>query len=152
MKNTEINRILPEELQHTSGARLVATFYSEAITALEDAIDAIAHGDIERRYNSVVVATGLIAELAYALDEEAGGEIAQNLGQLYVFILTHLPRVNIDNDPNPARNAIRLLAPLRDAWNELDARLDAEAETGHPVEATNIAGAGDSAAAAPMTA
>ena len=152
MKKTDINDILPQELQHASGARLVATFYNEAIAALEDAVDAIAQGDIERRYNSVVVATGLIAELAYALDEDAGGEIAQNLGQLYVFILTHLPKVNIDNDPNPARNAIRLLTPLRDAWDELDARLDAETETGHPVEATNIAGAGDSAAAALMTA
>jgi len=152
MKKTNINDILPEELQHASGARLVATFYSEAIAALEDAIEAIEQGDIERRYNSVVVATGLIAELAYALDEDAGGEIAQNLGQLYVFILTHLPRVNIDNDPNPARNAIRLLKPLRDAWDELDTRLDAETEAGHPVEATNIAGAGDNAAAALMTA
>jgi len=148
MQYKDINDILPEELQHASGARLVATFYDEAILALEDAIEAIAEGDIERRFNSVVVATGLIAELAKALDEEAGGEIAQNLGQLYIFILTHLPQVNINNDPNPARNAIRLLKPLRDAWDELDARLDAEADQ----SVNTIAGSGDNAGAALMTA
>jgi len=148
MQYTDINDILPEELQHASGARLVATFYDEAIAALEDAIEAIAEGDIERRFNSVVVATGLIAELAKALDEEAGGKIAQNLGQLYIFILTHLPQVNINNDPNPARNAIRLLKPLRDAWDELDARLDADADQ----SVNTIAGTGDNAGAALMTA
>jgi len=150
MQNTDLNKYLPEELQHASNVRLVATFYDEAILALEEAIEAIAQGDIERRCNAVVVATGLVAELAYALDEEAGGEIARNLGQLYVFILGHLPRINLDNDPNPARNAIRLLTPLRDAWDELDARLDAEAETS--VDTTRIAGAGDAAGAALMTA
>jgi len=150
MQYTDIHDVLPEELQDVSGARLVATFLDETITALEDAIEAIAEGDIERRFNSVVVATGLIAELAKALDEENGGEIAQNLGQLYIFILTHLPNVNIHNDPNPARNAIRLLKPLRDAWDELDLRLDAEAE--EKVKAPSHAGAGDTAGAALMTA
>jgi flagellar secretion chaperone FliS len=150
MQYTDISDILPEELRHVSGARLVATFYDEAIAALEDAIEAIAEGDIERRFNSVVVATGVITALANALDEEAGGEIAQNLGRLYLFIVSHLPRININNDPNPARNAIRLLKPLRDAWDELDSRLDAEDD--QSLEATSLAGAGDTAGAAHMTA
>jgi flagellar protein FliS len=150
MQPTDINDILPEELQNVSGARLVATFYDETIAALEDAIEAIAEGDIERRFNSIFVATGLIVELAKALDEEAGGEIARNLGQLYTFILTHLPRVNLDNDPNPARNAICLLKPLRDAWDELDNRLDTEAD--RSVDTPSLAGVGDNAGAALMTA
>jgi len=149
MNQTEMTEFLPEELRNASGARLVATFYDEAINALEESIEAIEQGDIQRRYDSVMVATGLIAELAYALDEETGGAIAHNLGRLYVFILTHLPRINIDNDPAPARNAIHLLAPLRDAWEELDARLVAQ-ET--PIEAPTLAGAGDTAGAALMTA
>ena len=150
MQTTDINDILPKELQHVSGARLVATFYDEAIAALEDAIEAIAAGDIERRFNSIVVATGLIVELAKALDEEAGGEIAQNLGKLYIFIVSQLPLVNINNDPNPARNAIRLLSPLRDAWDELDTRLDAGDD--RSVDTSTFAGTGDNAGAALMTA
>jgi flagellar protein FliS len=152
MSKTEITEILPEELQDVSGARLVATFYDEAIAALEDAIEAIEQGDIQRRYDSMIVAIGLIAELAYALDEEAGGDIAHNLGQLYTFILAQLPMVNIMNDPIPARNAVRLLSPLRDAWDELDTRMEAEAETSNPVDAPALAGAGDTAGAALMTA
>jgi flagellar protein FliS len=150
MQYTDINDILPEELRDVSAVGLVAAFYDETIAALEDAIEAIAEGDIERRFNSIFVATGLIAELAKALDEEAGGEVAQNLGQLYIFILTLLPRVNIDNDPNPARNAICLLKPLRDAWHELDSRLEADAD--RPVDSPSLAGAGDNAGAALMTA
>ena len=116
---------LPEELREMSQSRLVVVFYDQAIAALEDAIAAIEESDVERRFNAVKTATGLINELSLSLDESAGGEIAHNLGGIYAFILGRLPQVNTQNDPKPADEAIRLLRPLRDAWEELDRKIQA---------------------------
>lgn len=116
---------LPDELRDVSQCRLVVTFYDQIVAALEDAIDAIEAGDIERRYNAVVVATGLISELQLSLDEEFGGDIARNLGQIYSYVLNRLPQVNTYNDPAPAENGLRLLKPLRDSWVELDEMIEA---------------------------
>lgn len=116
---------LPDELRDVSQCRLVVTFYDQIVAALEDAIDAIEAGDIERRYNAVVVATGLISELQLSLDEEFGGDIACNLGQIYSYVLNRLPRINTHNDPAPAENGLSLLKPLRDSWVELDEMIEA---------------------------
>ncbi len=116
---------LPDELRDASQCRLVVTFYDQIVAALEEAIVAIEAGEIERRFNAVTVATGLISELHLALDEEFGGDIARNLGQIYTFILTRLPRVNTHNDPAPAENSLSLLKPLRDSWVELDQMIEA---------------------------
>ena len=85
MTNTANN--IPEELRELSQSALVVMFYDQAMTALEDAIDAIDEGDIERRFNAVKVGTGLISQLALSLDDQSGGEIAHNLGSIYDFIL-----------------------------------------------------------------
>ena len=116
---------LPDELRDASQCRLVVTFYDQIVASLEEAIEAIEAGEIERRYNAVKVATGLISELHLALDEEFGGDIARNLGQIYTYVLTRLPRVNTHNDPAPAENGLRLLKPLRDSWAELDQMIEA---------------------------
>lgn len=122
---------IPEELRELSQSALVVMFYDQAMTALEDAIDAIDEGDIERRFNAVKVGTGLISQLALSLDDQSGGEIAHNLGSIYDFILARLPQINIKNDPVPAEEAIKLLRPLRDAWAELDRRIAAGEIDGH---------------------
>lgn len=116
---------LPEEFRDISASRLVVMLYDEIIAALKEAIEAIADGDIARRFEAVKVATALLGELAYALDETVGGDVAKNLGGLYTFILRHLPLVNTQNDPKPAADALKLLLPLREAWAELDRRITA---------------------------
>ena len=116
---------LPEELRDASQCRLVVTFYDQIVAALEEAIDAVEAGEIERRYNAVKVATGLISELHLSLDEEFGGEIARNLGQIYSYVVNRLPRINTHNDPAPAEIGLRLLKPLRDSWVELDEMIEA---------------------------
>ena len=116
---------LPEELRDASQCRLVVTFYNQIVAALEEAIETIEAGEIERRFNAIKVATGLISELRQSLDMEFGGDIARNLEQIYTYVLNRLPRVNTHNDPTPAINGLRLLKPLRDSWVELDEMIEA---------------------------
>ena len=52
-----------------------------------------------------------------------GGEIASNLDQLYRYVITQLPMINIRNDAALTQSLIDLLTPLRDSWVELDERI-----------------------------
>ncbi len=116
-----------DNFMESSASRLavIHVLYDEAIAALQAAIDAIEDGDIERRFNSIAMASEFIAHLYMTLDVQRGGEVAENLARIYSFILGNLAFVNIHNDPQIAKDAIALLEPLRDSWQELDARLAA---------------------------
>jgi flagellar protein FliS len=110
-----------------SSARQVALLYDRTISSLKEAIHAIEASDIERRCTANRRAMEIIGQLAMALDCETGGEIAANLDRLYRFMLLQLPTVDIANDPQPARDVIALIEPLRRSWHELADRLAAEA-------------------------
>ena len=105
-----------EELGEAFPSALVVMLYDEAIEK----------GDIEARFIATAKVADIISQLYLALDLEQGGEIAENLGGIYNFILTQLPRVNFHDDVEMARQAIGLLRPVRDSWFELDERIRGE--------------------------
>ncbi len=115
-----------DELLQASPSRMVVMCYDETLQALEMAVDAVERGDIEARFNAVTVASELLCTLFLCLDMEEGGEIAENLGRIYEYVLKSLPQVNLFDDAEPAERAIKLLTPLRDSWLELDSRSDDE--------------------------
>src|SRR3546814_18805624 len=78
---------------------------------------------IEERCNRLNVVTEIIATLHMGLDMENGGEISEELGRLYRFILARLIRINIQSDAAGAAKIIDLLTPLREAWDEVDQRM-----------------------------
>lgn len=107
-----------------SPARLVVMLYDRAIQSLNDAIKAIEAGDIERRWKSNKNANEIITHLAMTLNFEQGGEIALNLNDLYRFMLRTLVNVDVRNDPQAARDVIKLLEPLRASWDQLAKGVD----------------------------
>lgn len=127
MKNQATQHYKNQELMTASPARLVVMLYDRAIYSLNDAIKAIEASDIERRWKSNKNANEVITHLAMTLDFEKGGQIAQNLNDLYRFMLRTLVNVDVRNDPQPARDAIRLLEPLRQSWDQIAKGNDAAA-------------------------
>ena len=127
MKNQATQHYKNQELMTASPARLVVMLYDRAIYSLNDAINAIEAGDIERRWKSNKNANEVITHLAMTLDFEKGGQIAQNLNDLYRFMLRTLVNVDVRNDPQPARDAIKLLEPLRQSWDQIAKGNDAAA-------------------------
>ena len=127
MKTEATRHYKNQELMTASPARLVVMLYDRAIFSLNDAIKAIETGDIERRWKSNKNANEVITHLAMTLDFEKGGKIAQNLNDLYKFMLLTLINVDIRNDPQPARDVIKLLEPLRQSWDQIAKGNDAAA-------------------------
>ena len=108
-----------QQVMTASPAELVALLYDKAIVSLREAIQAIEKGAVNERWTANNKATEIITHLMNTLDYEAGGEIAQNLQQLYRFMLDRLFEVDMRNDADAARGVIGLLEPLRDSWREL---------------------------------
>jgi flagellar protein FliS len=114
-----------ERILDASPSRLIVMLYDEALKNLETAVAAIESGDIETRCHAINQTVEIICHLYLTLDAQQGGEIAEKLGAVYRFVLARLPRVNVTNDADPAREAIRLLTPMRASWRELDERIEA---------------------------
>lgn len=141
---TDISKYLTQEVMTASPAKLVSMLYDKVVLSLKEAIAAIESGDIESRWRANARAMEIVTHMWSTLDVEKGGEIARNLESLFSFMLIRLPEIDIRNDPEPAREVIGLIEPLRDAWREL-ARRDgggrpAGAETGRPAVANSASG------------
>ena len=123
------------EVTRARPTKVVVMLYDEALAALSAAIEAMKQNEIEERCNCVNVVTEIIGTLHMSLDMERGGEIAEQLGSLYRFILAQLIGINIRSDVAGAQKVIELLKPLREAWVEVDQRL-AEGADSDSIEET----------------
>jgi flagellar secretion chaperone FliS len=111
-----------QQLNGASPALLVAMLIEKAIVSLKEAIRAIESRDVQARWKANNRASEIINHLWLTLDTKAGGEIAQNLDQLYRFMMSHLVKVDMKNDPKPAAEVIELLEPLLESWRTLARR------------------------------
>ncbi|WP_119459817.1 flagellar export chaperone FliS [Rhodospirillaceae bacterium SYSU D60014] len=109
-----------EDMMAAAPSRIVVMLYDEAIGALRTAIEACKADDIEQRCGAVTAATEIVGHLYMHLDLERGGEVALGLGAIYGQIIGRLPRVNLYNDFETAEEAIAMLEPLRESWEQLD--------------------------------
>lgn len=106
-----------EELDCGPGERAIVVFYDQAIDYLHAAIGAIARNDIQERCDALTAAAELLGEMLQCMDLDSDDPIVANLHKIHTFIITRLPRVNVENDARFAAESIRLLKPIRDSWS-----------------------------------
>ena len=106
-------------VQSSSPLQLVVLLYDGAIKHMSAARDAMARRDLVARREGFSRAMAIVAELQSTLNLKEGGEVAQSLDRLYVYVLDLLVQANVRHDPRPLEEAERLLAPLRDAWSQV---------------------------------
>lgn len=104
---------------------LVVRLYEGAIHQLRKAIRCIDARDIKGRYEANRRAYEIIEHLLCTLNLEKGGQIADNLAQLYRFMMRRLIDVDVQNSAQAAEDVIALLDPLHQAWRKLDHELAA---------------------------
>ncbi|HTV97427.1 MAG TPA: flagellar export chaperone FliS [Steroidobacteraceae bacterium] len=109
-----------------SPTRLVQIMYEQILAQL-----ATAQGCMERIESNLplneVIAKGksmgrairLINQLNVTLDLERGGQIAENLRALYVYILARLTQANVTNDPGIVAEVSALLRKIKSGWDQI---------------------------------
>jgi len=70
----------------------------------------------ESVHNKLIKAQKIITELTVSLNMEAGGEVAENLKSLYVYLHMRLVEANIENNGDKIDEVVRILKELREAW------------------------------------
>jgi flagellar secretion chaperone FliS len=109
-----------------SPTRLVQIMFEQILADL-----AIAQGCMERIKNNVPVsdvvtkgkslgkAIRLISELDATLDMERGQQIAQNLHNLYLYMLDRLTQANVTNDARIVAEVASLVHRIKAGWDPI---------------------------------
>lgn len=112
---TNIESIVHEATPH----KLIEMLFKGAKDALAQAIGAIERGDFEAKSLKISKAAEIILNLRTYLDKEKGGELADNLNELYTYMATSLIDANRLNDAEKLREIASLIDTVSDAWSSL---------------------------------
>ena len=98
--------------------QLVVMLFDGALRFSRRAVNAFEAGQLPQATQAVGRVTAIVNELNATLDTEAGGDIARNLRSIYGFVNRHLLEAVRLSDPTRVRQAMNLLAELREAFSE----------------------------------
>ena len=102
-----------------SKGRLIVMLYEGAIKFMNLATRELEAGDYASKGEHITKAQDIINELNAVLDMDAGGEVAANLRRLYCFMIKRLSEANINKDPRPIRDVIKLIEELNQSWKAI---------------------------------
>ena len=108
------------DIDTSSPLRLVVLLYDGAIRFFQLSEKAYSEGDTEKARMYILRAEKVILELLGSLNFEAGGEIAENLADLYRFIIGHYAEINESNYQEIIGANCKILTGLREAWSQLE--------------------------------
>jgi flagellar protein FliS len=112
---TNIESIVHEATPH----KLIDMLFKGAKDALAQAIGAIERNDFEAKSKKISKATEIILNLQTYLDKDKGGEVADNLNELYTYMATTLIDANRLNDASKVREVAGLLETVSDGWRSM---------------------------------
>ncbi len=114
------------QVESRSQLELVVLLYDGLVRFLTEGRDAIARRDLYAKRTAIARGLAILGHLQSTVDREKGGEIAKQLAPLYAYISRRIVDANVKMDVEPLDEALRLIAPLREAWTEIAAAQSAK--------------------------
>jgi flagellar protein FliS len=100
--------------------QLIILLYDGAELAVRMAIKHMQEGDIRQKVTAINKASTIILEgLLAALDPNQGGELASQLGALYLYMVQRLTLAHASNQRAPLDEVLGLLRELHAAWQQI---------------------------------
>ncbi len=139
MNKNPLNAYRQTKVKTASQGRLIVMLYDEALKQMDIAIDELGSSNrkLDNVHNSIVKAQEVITELMASLDFEKGGDIAQNLYNLYMFFNQQLLQANINKTSATLVEVRSMMEQLRSAWASIEGQT---AVGGDAPMGVNIAG------------
>ena len=107
------------ELTTLIQVEIIARLYEALESSIHRAQKALLEGKIAKKGENISRALSIITELDSALNRKEGGEIALNLEAIYHYLTVQITEANLKNDPVCLENALKVINPIREAWQEL---------------------------------
>ena len=100
--------------------KLILLLFEGASLAISSALGHMARNEVAQKGRSISHAIAIINKgLQASLDMKAGGEIAQNLFDLYDYMTRRLLHANLNNDPEALKEVLKLIGELKGAWEAI---------------------------------
>ena len=110
-------------LADASSHEVIAQMYRTALTRIAEAKGSIERGEIGRKGEQIGKALAIVEGLLMSLDNEQGGEIAENLTRLYDYMARSLVKANLEDDAAALDEISGLIRELRDGWEAIPVEL-----------------------------
>lgn len=114
---TSTNAYTKVDVETASQGKLVVMLFNGAIKRAEEAKRQLEKGKGEGVHNNLIRAQEIVAELRASLDMKHG-DVATNLDRLYEYFQHLLVTANVRKSEEPIEQCIRLMADMRDTWEE----------------------------------
>ena len=106
-------------VENQTPGRIVVMLYDGAVKFLNKAIEECQANNPNAKGEAVGRALDIIIELDSALDMEVGGEVAESLRSLYMFMTQQINKAHIKDDVAMFKEVIALLEELNDGWKAI---------------------------------
>lgn len=104
-------------VSNASAHQLVLMLFDGFLESVTQARGAIASRNIETKCRAIIRAVRIVDEgLNAGLNLKEGGQLAQDLHQLYNYIALRLTQANLHNDAAALEECARLIEPVRAGW------------------------------------
>ena len=105
--------------------KLITMLFDGFMDTLAQAKGAMRNGRIEAKCQAISKAVRIVDEgLRGGLDLKGGGKLAQDLYDLYGYLVMRLTLCNVRNDQAGLDECQRLMQPLREAWMSIAPQAD----------------------------
>jgi flagellar protein FliS len=112
------NKYKQTSVLSASREQILLMLYEGAIRFTKLAIQAAEQKNIAERGKNIIRAFDIIVELNTTLDHKVGGELAQQLEQLYLFMMEQYTRANLKGETEPLRANLKVLENLYEGWKQ----------------------------------
>ena len=99
-----------------NGVQLIQMLFDGLLESLAATKGHIQNGAIVEKGKSIARASRIVIGLQGALDFERGGDLANNLNELYGYVTRRLLHVNARNDLDALEEIFGLMNEIRSAW------------------------------------
>jgi len=97
--------------------KVIAILMSNALESINIAKITMLQNQIEEKGRFISLAITLIDGLKASLDMEKGGEISENLNNLYEYLMARLVEANLKNDVDMLDEVHGLLSTVKEGWD-----------------------------------
>ena len=119
--NNPYNQYRETQIATANQGKLIVMLYDGAIKFLNIALENMDPKTYDVVNVNLLKTQDIISELLVSLNMEVGGEVSQNLFNLYMYFKRRLLEANMKKDPDIVKHTIKLLKDLRDAWDKISA-------------------------------
>ncbi len=121
----EYNRVgVASGVEAANPHRLIQMLMNGALEKIAIAKGFMERGEVSQKGGHISWAISIIEGVRASLDLETGGEIAQNLDDLYDYMNRRLARANVENDPVLLDEVASLMHSIKSAWDEVPSSLN----------------------------